>query len=215
MNNKSKLYYLVPGGIFYLAVPLIYMIVGDFPSRTVLKEILSLATVGAFFLFLGQFYLSRINTVTLKGQNYSKVVKLHKIIGYVCIPIIFLHPFFIVLPRYFEASLDPVDAFWLILTTFDSKGIILGLIAMALMILIGITAILRKRIHMKYKTWRTMHAFLSLAFIFVATWHAVDLGRHMDTFLSEYTIFLSSIGVVFLMRTYFFNNENKEKTHEE
>lgn len=60
-----------------------------------------------------------------------------------------------------------------------------------------------------------MHAFLSLAFIFVATWHAVDLRRHMDTFLSEYTIFMSSIGVVFLMRTYFFNNENKEKTHEE
>ncbi|MGH4036466.1 MAG: ferric reductase-like transmembrane domain-containing protein [Sphaerochaeta sp.] len=214
MNNKSRLYYLLPGFTLYFAVPIIYMLVGDFPSRTVLKEFLSLVTVGAFFLLLGQFYLSRINIVTLKGQKYSKVVRLHKIIGYIGIPIIFLHPFFIVLPRYFEASLDPSDAFVKILTSFDNRAIILGLIGMLLMILIGITSILRIRIGLKYKTWRAMHAILSAAFIVVATWHAVALGRHMDKFLSTYTILMSSIGMVFLIRTYFFNTENEEKIHE-
>ncbi|OJF75763.1 MAG: hypothetical protein BKP49_09845 [Treponema sp. CETP13] len=132
------------------------MIFGDFPSRTLLKEILSLVTVGAFFVLLAQFYLSRINIVTIKGQKFSRVVKLHKILGYICIPILFLHPFFIVLPRFFEASLDLMDAFVKMLTTFETRGIILGLTAIVLLVLIGITSLLRKKLHLKYTTWRAM-----------------------------------------------------------
>jgi len=190
------------------------MIFGDFPSRTLLKEILSLVTVGAFYLLLAQFYLSRINIVTIKGQKFSRIVKLHKILGYICIPVIFLHPFFIVLPRFFEASLDPIDALVKILTTFETRGIILGLIAMVLMILIGITSLLRKKMHLKYTTWRTMHAFLSVAFVIVATMHSVGLGRHMDTFLSAYTIIMAVIGIVFLLRIYFFTPKAKESSDE-
>jgi len=211
MENRAKLNYLISGSILYLAIPLLYMIFGNFEQRTILKELLSLITVGAFFLMLGQFYLSRVNIINLKGFKYSKVVKLHKIIGYITIPIIILHPIFLVLPRYLEASLDPIDAFVLILTNFGSRGIILGLIAMVLMILIAITSILRKKMKIKYNTWRKMHGFLSIAFIIVATFHSVDLGRHMDAFLSNYTIVMASIGVVFLIRLYFFNQTSKEK----
>lgn len=211
MENKTKLNYIISGAIIYLAIPLFYMIFGDFEKRTILKEILSLVTVGAFYLMLGQFYLSRVNIVNLKGVKYSKVVKLHKIIGYITILLIILHPIFLVLPRYLEASLDPIDAFVLILTNFGSRGIILGLIAMALMILIAITSILRKKMKIKYKTWRKIHGLLSVAFIIIATFHAVDLGRHMDAFLSNYTIVMASIGVVFLIRLYFFDNTSKEK----
>jgi predicted ferric reductase len=211
MENKSRLTYLIPGGIFYLAIPLLYMIFGDFASRTILKEILSLATVGAFYLMLAQFYLSRLNTVTLKDHKFSKVVSLHKILGYVAILVLILHPFFIILPRYFEASLDLKDAFMLMITDFSSLGIVLGLISMVLMLLIGITAILRKKMKLKYTTWRTMHAFLSLAFIITATWHSVDLGRHMDAFLSLYTIVMASIGIVLLLKLYFFSTKKEEK----
>ena len=211
MQKKSSLSYLIPGAVIYLIIPLGYVIFHHFPSRTILKEMLSLLTLGAFFLLLGQFYLSRVNIVTLSGQKYSHVIKLHKIIGALCIPILFLHPFFIVLPRYFEAGIDPKDAFSLMISNFSSRGILLGFIAMVLMILIGLTSMLRKKMHLTYTTWRTLHAFLSFAFIIIATWHAVDLGRHMDTFLSTYTIVLSSIGCVFLIRLYFFNKNPKEQ----
>jgi predicted ferric reductase len=211
MENNSKLKYLITGFIIYLAVPLLYMIFGNFEGRTILKELLSLITVAAFYLMLSQFYLSRVNIVNIKGHKYSKVVKLHKIIGYIAIPLILLHPIFIVLPRYLEASLDPIDAFILMITNFDSRGIILGLIALFLMLVIAITSILRKKMKLKYTTWRKMHGFLSLAFIIVATFHAVELGRHMDAFLSNYTIVMASIGIVFLIRLYFFDQPSKEK----
>ncbi len=211
MENKSKLHYLVTAAILYLAIPMLYMIFGNFEQRTILKELLSLITVAAFYLLLGQFYLSRVNIVNIKGHKYSKVVKLHKIIGYIAIPIIILHPIFIVLPRYLEASLDLTDAFILMVTNFESRGIILGLIALFLLLVIAITSMLRKKMKLKYTTWRKLHGLLSLSFICVATFHAVDLGRHMDTFLSTYTIVMASIGIVFLIRLYFFNQTSKEK----
>lgn len=211
MENNSKLKYLITGFILYLAVPLLYMVFGNFEGRTILKEFLSLITAAAFYLMLSQFYLSRVNIVNIKGHKYSKVVKLHKIIGYIAIALILLHPIFIVLPRYLEASLDPKDAFILMITNFDSRGIILGLIALFLMIVIAITSILRKKMKLKYTTWRKMHGFLSLSFVILATFHAVDLGRHMDAFLSNYTIVMASIGIVFLIRLYFFDQPSKEK----
>ncbi|MDC7227630.1 MAG: ferric reductase-like transmembrane domain-containing protein [Spirochaetales bacterium] len=203
MTEKSRLRYIIPGVILYLAVPLLYMIFGNFPDRTILKEAVSLLTVGAFFLMLGQFYLTRINKITLKGQKFSRVVILHKVIGYVFIPVLFLHPFLVVFPRYYEGGVDPVNAFKTILTTFGSKGIIMGFAAMALMILIGITSMFRKKMKMKYTTWRYSHGFLSIAFVVLATWHAVDLGRHTDAFLSTYMIGMAAIGIFFLAKLYF------------
>lgn len=209
MNEKSILRWLVPGGIVYLAVPLLYMLFGNFTGRTVLKEIISLLTMGAFFLMLGQFYLSRINEITLKGQKMSKVVNLHKAIGYIFIPILVLHPFLIVLPRYFEGGAAPLDALTTILTTYGTKGILLGLAAMILMILLGAASMLRKKIPIKYTTWRYIHGLLSTAFVALAVWHAVDLGRHTDLFLSAYMITLSALGAALLARVYFFHPKTK------
>ncbi len=214
MKDNNKKQYLVPGFILYLAIPLLYMIFGDFESRTILKQIISLFTVAAFFLFLGQFYLSRANIVNIKGHKFSTVIKFHKAIGYFAILVIILHPFLIVFPRYFEASLDIKDAMILMISDFGSKGIILGIIAIILMILLGILSIFRKRISVKYTTWRYSHGILSLIFVLLATWHAVDLGRHMDALLSTYTIIMSSISIVFLIRLYFFNNKTGDKNEQ-
>jgi len=203
MNEKSRLKYIIPGLVFYIVIPFLYLLLGDFPDRTVLKELISFLTIGAFFLMLGQFYLTRINKVTLKGQKMSKVINLHKVIGYIFIPILILHPFLIVVPRFFEAGVEPMEAFTTILTTFSSKGIIMGIIAMVLMILLGITSILRKKIQLKYTTWRIWHGLLSIAFVILATLHAVNLGRHTDTIMSVYMITMSTIGILLLIRIYF------------
>ena len=209
MNEKSRLRYLIPGLILYLIIPFLYLLLGDFPARTVLKEAISFLTIGAFFLMLGQFYLTRINIITLKGQKMSKVINLHKVLGYIFIPVLMLHPFLIVVPRFFESGVEPAEAFTTILTTFGSKGIVIGIIAMVLMILLGITSMLRKKMKMKYTTWRTTHGLLSIAFVILATWHAVNLGRHTDVILSTYMIIMSALGVLLLIRTYFLVPETK------
>lgn len=215
MKDNNKKQYLIPGFILYLAIPLLYMIFGNFESRTILKEIISLATVGALFVFLGQFYLSRANIVNIKGHKFSTVINFHKVLGYIAIIIIMLHPLLIVLPRYLEASLYIEDALLLMLTDFGSKGIILGMIAMILMLAIGVLSIIRTKLKIKYTTWRYVHGSLSLTFALLATWHAVDLGRHMDTFLSTYTIIIASISIVFLIRLYFFNKKPGVKNEQQ
>jgi predicted ferric reductase len=201
-NERKSLSYLLIGAVVYIVLPLSYVLLGDFPSRTVLKESLSLLTIGSFFLMLGQFYLSRINKATLKKTTMAKVNKTHKIIGYIFIPVLFLHPFFIVLPRFFESGVAPMEAFQTMLTTFGSKGIILGIVAMVLMILLGLTSMLRKKMPLHYKTWRVSHGLLSIAFVILATWHAVDLGRHTDLILSTYMIIMAAIGILLLLSVY-------------
>lgn len=186
-----------------IAIPLLIYALGDFPRRTPLKEIISVFTILAYFIMVGQFFLSRANNRVLKGHKMWKVSRLHKVIGYIFTGILLFHPFFIVLPRYFEAGLDPKEALVCLLTTFDSRGVILGISAWCLMLIIGITSILRGKLGLKYNTWRTIHGILSILFISLACWHAIDLGRHTDPGMSVYMIALSSLAVGLLLKTYF------------
>lgn len=186
-----------------IAIPLLIYTLGDFPRPTPLKEIISVFTILAFFIMVGQFFLSRANNGVLKGHKMWKVSRLHKVIGYIFTGILLFHPFFIVLPRYFEAGLDPKEALLTMLTTFDSKGVILGLCAWCLMLIIGGTSLLRGKLGLKYNTWRTIHGILSMMFISLACWHAIDLGRHTNLSMSVYMIALSSAAVLLLLKTYF------------
>lgn len=202
-KTKSMSGYLLPGIVLYLLFPIVYMLLGDFPSRTFLKETLSILTIAAFFLMQAQFYFARSNKPILKGHKMAKVIKIHKAIGYIFIPVLMLHPFFIVLPRFFESGVDPIEAFITLLTTWNSNGIIMGLIAWVLMVILGITSMFRNKIEMKYTSWRYFHGLLSIVFIILATWHAVDLGKHTDTVMSTYMILLGVFGIILLMKIYF------------
>ena len=139
----------------------------------------------------------------------GKVVTWHKAIGYIFVSILLVHPFLVVVPRYFESGISPEDAFITLITTFDSPGVILGIIAWFLMLAIGITSFFRNKLPMKYKTWRIVHGFLSIAFIAVATWHAVELGRHNTTSMAVFMIFIAAVGVLLLLKTYFFPSPKK------
>lgn len=208
MNTNSKSKYLIPAILIYLLIPLVYLILGDFPERTLLKNILSFLTIIAFFLMLLQFYLARSNKRILKGQKMAGVIKIHKVLGYIFIPVLMLHPFFIILPRYFESGVEPMEAFMTMLTTFSSRGIILGIIAWILMVLLGITSLVRKKLPMKYTSWRTFHGILSIAFVVLATIHAINLGRHTSVILSVYMGTLALAGIVALLKIYIFNPQN-------
>lgn len=209
MKTQVQTYMRIAALLLFIALPLLIWALGDVPRRTVLKEAISLLTILSFSMMILQFFLSRGNGKILKAHRTGKVVKLHKIIGYVFVSFLLLHPFLIVVPRYFEAGVDPGEAFTTMLTTWDSKGIILGLSAWCLMLVLGLSSIFRKRLGMKYTTWRVFHGILSMAFIVLATWHATDLGRHTDLPMSVYMIALGGLGVFQLLRVYLIKSKNQ------
>lgn len=209
MLDLLKKYNYISFVVVFIALPILLFCLGDFPPRSVLKNSISIVTLLAFSLILGQFFLSRTNNFTKNIHNFKNVLSLHKIIGYFAVTLFFFHPFLLVLPRYFEVGPNPIDSFIQIVTNFESLGIILGLIAWALMLLIGITALLRKKLSISYKKWRVFHGLVSLIFIIVATWHSVDLGRHTNTSISIFFITMAFIASVMLLKLYIFSNKNK------
>lgn len=186
-----------------IGFPLLFWAVGDFPRRTLLKEGVSLLTLTAFAMMIGQFFFSRSSREILNLPGMRIINKLHKVFGYIFIGILLLHPFLIILPRFFEAGVEPKDALFTLITTYNSTGVILGISAWLLMLIIGITSFFRESLPMSYANWRLLHGILSILFIVVASWHAIVLGRHTDTAMSFFIICVSGTGVLLLVRTYF------------
>lgn len=204
MNKNSKIDYLIPATAIFIGLPLLFWALGDFPRRTVLKESISILFLLSFSLMLGQFFLGRSNKSIITRFKMSNVLKFHKVIAYTIVSVFLLHPFLIVVPRYFESGVTPMEAFTTIITTFNSLGIVLGMIAWFLMLVLGITSLFRNKLPMKYITWRYFHGILSILFISFAAFHALDLGRHTNLAMSIYVIILAVSGILILLKTYFF-----------
>ncbi|MCP5538245.1 MAG: ferric reductase-like transmembrane domain-containing protein [Akkermansiaceae bacterium] len=208
MNHVIRSYSSLIMGVFFLVIPAALVVFGPTPARgSWLKDFLSILTILGFSMMLGQMYLTRIKSAFTRGMKLPRVVRLHKAIGYLLVSVILLHPAFIVLPRYLEAGARPIDSLITMVTEFDNMGIVLGLAAYALMILLGITAVFRTKMPISYRQWRVLHGILSILFIAFGTWHAVDMGRHMDRVLSIYFITLATIGCLLVLQLYLFNNQ--------
>ena len=211
INRLSKYSILLTGLVIYSGLPLLFYALGDSPRRDALKESFSLLFILAFSLMLGLFFLSRSNRQLMHDIKMHKVVSIHKFIAYFAVGIFMLHPILLVVPRYFEASVNPLDAFWEIFTSFDNVGIILGIIAYALMLILGITSLLRNRLPFRYTTWRLFHGITVMVFVVAATWHVILLGRHIDLAMTIFLLFLAFLSLTILMKTYLLNT-GKERT---
>ena len=198
----------------FFGMPLLIWAAGTFPQRTWLKESLSVVTMLAFSLIIGLFYLSRTNAVAVKKINLSKLLKLHKIIGYTAVAVLILHPFLLVVPRFFEAGVAPIDAFITIVTTVTSRGVVFGLIAWCLMLTIGITSLVRKKLPLKYRTWRVIHGILASLCIASAACHVIDLGRHSNLAMSVFIAFLTTGGVLLLLKNYTVEKHKQGEAYE-
>jgi len=190
----------------FIGLPLLLYALGDFPRRSVLKEVLSVITLLAFMLVLGQFFLARSNAAILSLFKPQQIQRVHKYIAYSAISVLLLHPFLIVLPRYFEAGVKPLDALITMLTSLDSLGVVLGMIAWALMLVLGASAMFRmtliKRFAIRYRNWRYFHGTLSVGFAGLTLWHSIELGRHTDLSMSLVMAALALVGAVPLLRLY-------------
>ena len=174
------------------------------PAEPFSKNLFQFCFILSFSLMLGQFFLGRSNKSIITRFKMSNVLKFHKVIAYTIVSVFLLHPFLIVVPRYFESGVTPMEAFITIITTFNSLGVVLGIIAWFLMLILGITSLIRNKLPMKYKTWRYFHGILSILFISFAAFHALDLGRHTNLAMSIYIIILAVSGILLLLKTYFF-----------
>lgn len=202
-SNFFKQFVLV-----FTGMPLLIWAMGNYPERSVLKESLSVITILAFCQMIGQFFWARGNRSAVAELKMSKVTKYHKIIGYALVILLLFHPLFLVVPRSFESGVSPVDAFITLITTMN-LGVVLGIIAWCLMLVLGITAFVREKLPMKYKTWRVFHGILAVVFIAVAAWHAIDLGHHFNLAMSILILFLTTGGILLLLKTDMFKKHKK------
>lgn len=189
--------------LVFLGLPLLIWAMGDFTDRSLLKESLSLITILALFQMVGQFFWTRTTRRFRERLKMSRVLTYHKIIGYTGVVILLFHPLYLVIPRFFEAGVPPIDAFFTIITTLN-QGVVLGIIAWFLMLVLGITSFFRGSLPMKYTTWRVFHGILAMLFIVFAAWHTMDLGRHADLVLSIALGVLTAAGILLLLKTYMF-----------
>ena len=208
MSEYIKSSFLRQSVLAFTGMPLLIWAMGNFPERSLLKETLSVITILSFCQMMGQFFWARTNRSAVAGLQMSQVVKYHKVIGYTFVTILFLHPFYLVFPRFFESGVSPVDAFITIITTLN-QGVVLGIIAWCLMLVLGITSLARKKLSMKHNTWRVFHGILAMLFILVASWHAIDLGRHSNLAMSMLISMLTASGILLLLRTYTYNKTKK------
>lgn len=209
MDKRIKIYNTIGAIVVFLGLPLLFYGLGDFPRRSVLKEIISVLTLVSFSAMLSMFFMSRANKKILNGHKMGIVNKFHRIIGYIFVGILMVHPFLIVIPRYFEAGVEPNEAFLKIITSFGSTGIILGIIAWSLMIILGITSLLRNKIGLRYNTWKMFHGILSGFFISAALWHILNFGRHINLTMTIFYCSLAGISLILLINLYFFNSKKE------
>lgn len=202
MMTGIRTYHFAGAILVFIGLPVLFLSLGDFPRRSMLKESISLITVVTFSLMLGQFCLARSNRYFIRAFRFSRLLAVHRLVGYAAVAVFLVHPFLIVLPRFFEAGVSPLDALITLVTTFDSRGVVLGLAAWGLMLLVGVTALFRDRLHLRYRTWTRLHGMFSLLLIVIASWHAIELGRHTDKVISVFIILLASTGAFLLVAQY-------------
>ncbi len=214
MKLDARTYTVVTALIVLIALPLLLYASGDVPRRTLLKESLSVLTLLCFSLMLSQFFMARSNTTLLKLFKPIQIQKVHKVIAYGAVGLMLLHPYLIVFPRYFESGVQPWDAFVTMVTQFDSLGILLGILAWVLMVVLVATAFFRrrlvKRFTHKYLGWRYFHSALAVTFTILVIWHAIDLGRHTNVAMSAYFILLAVAGIGLLARLYWLTPTKKK-----
>jgi predicted ferric reductase len=203
MELTIKKYNTLVGVFTFILVPIILYFIGDFIFKTKLKETLSIITIISYALIFSQFFISRINEDIKYGNKLNKVVSFHKYVGYTIIAILFLHPLYVVIPRYFEAGTDPVDAFFIMITNYQNLGVLLGIISWILMLFLGLTSFFRFKLGIEYKNWKILHGVISLLFIITSTWHFIKLSRHNSYEMNVFFVLLVFISTIKLLDSYF------------
>ena len=217
MKLTGKTYAIISALAVFIGLPLMIYALGDAPRRSFLKESISVLTLLALSMMLGQYFLARSNETLLSLFKPPQIQKFHKYIAYSAVGVILLHPALVIMPRYFEAGVKPVDAFITMITTLNSLGIVLGFIAWLVLLVLTVTAYFRRSLiphfTQRYRGWRHFHGGLAVSFTVLALWHAIELGRHTDFAMSALFVTLALLGFALLARLYWGERHKKPFTN--
>ncbi|KEO61659.1 hypothetical protein [Thioclava indica] len=65
MRLEARFFAIFSGLAVFVGLPILFYVMGDAPRRSLLKEVISIATFLSFGVMIGQFFLARSNTVLL------------------------------------------------------------------------------------------------------------------------------------------------------
>lgn len=137
-----------------------------------LLSALNILMMVAFYL---QFPLAaRIKSIPL-FSNIDWGIAKHKRMGQILGIFFLLHPFLIILPKFFMSSADGIEALRAI---FTSPHTLTGVIAWSLLIVWTLASIFKDRLPMSYETWKLTHLLGFIAITILATLHVTTVGRH-------------------------------------
>lgn len=208
--KNIKLYNIFVLILVFVLVPVFFYSAGDFPRRSLMKEAISIMTVLAFSIMMVQFFLARTNRSFIELYKMKPMLSVHKFIGYGAMIFFMVHPLLIVVPRAMEGGIAPFDALITILTHFENTGVLLGILAWILMLVLGITSFFRFHLGIEYPFWRWFHGVLGAVFMIAAAWHAIALGRHVNLMASIFVLAIVASGLTLLLVKYSAELMNKK-----
>lgn len=193
--------------LFFAGVPVLLAMAQGVPAKNTFQLAVLLTSTGAFGLLLGLFWLSRLLPRGLVKMKYAGTLRWHKYIGYAAGAFFMLHPFLMVVRRFWVVESNPVDNFMLML---KSPLMLTGIMAWVLLLVIVVLAFFRK--HLPAKLFRYLHGALSIGFVGLSTWHVVSVGRHSNPAMSGFWIALAAGAVAALLFSYLPVRSKKETT---
>lgn len=183
--------------LFMALVPVYLAVNQGVPTQFVTQQAVLLLSLAAFGLVLGQFWLSRLLPPDVTKVKPAVVLRGHKVVGYAAGAFLLLHPVLIVARRFWAQESDPIDNLLLIL---GAPAMLPAIVAWVLLALLVLLSLLRRRL--RPKSWGLLHGLMSAAFVGLATWHVVSVGRHSSAAMSLFWIALAGSAVGTLLLSY-------------
>jgi predicted ferric reductase len=165
-------------------------------------EFVTILSMGGFSMMLGQFLLSgRMGSLSSK-TGVDNGMLLHRKVGEYLALLFFLHPFLIVLPRFWISSNFAIDD---MISVFTENLTLNGFYAWALMIVWVLMSMFKEKIGMPYEAWRITHGIGAIVIVILATDHVITIGRHghYEEWFDWFWIALCAGAVSTLVYTYF------------
>lgn len=195
----KKLHRCVPIVLCFAATPVALASFQAVPTQSAFQHLVLLLSLMAFGLVLGQFWLSRRLARMPGGISMAGIHRIHRIIGYTTGAFFLLHPFLMVVRRFWVLESNPMHNFRELITAPAMLPAIAAWFFMIVMIILSASGFRRA---LRPLNWRIAHGLLSSAFVAMATWHVVATGRHSNQMMSLFWIALTVWAVAPLLFSY-------------
>jgi predicted ferric reductase len=192
-RNDLVVLYLLIGAV----APVFLAMSQEVPSGSVFKQLVLILSLAAFGLILGQFWLSKLLPWHEVHARPAVVIRWHKVVGYATVGFFLIHPILMIARRFWVQESDPLDNLLLMLR---APALLPAIVAWVLLVLLVVLALVRRGF--STKSWRIMHGLISSAFVAMAVWHVVAVGRHSNAAMSAYWIVLAAGAVGALLVSY-------------